>query len=177
MATSHFSTGFWWLNSLENSGAWRRVSCSCRPSARMNLLLVIDYSPHPVTLLSPLSPMKKGANALYIGVLSPLHPFSRKILCKRFCFSILPRKPLHFFCILFVINQTILQKCIEPIKIAESNWNNQGAPDSGGGIKYLSLRFLELENKSFLKDFCRFLSKKAGRQWAVTLHTPNVKYS
>jgi len=29
---------------------------------------------HPVTLLSPLTPMKKGANALYIGVLSPLHP-------------------------------------------------------------------------------------------------------
>ena len=25
----------------------------------------------PVTLLSPLSPSKKGANALYIGVLSP----------------------------------------------------------------------------------------------------------
>ena len=29
----------------------------------------------PVTLLSPLTPMKKGANALYIGVLPPLHPF------------------------------------------------------------------------------------------------------
>ena len=28
----------------------------------------------PVTLLSPLTPSKKGANALYIGVLSPLHP-------------------------------------------------------------------------------------------------------
>ena len=25
----------------------------------------------PVTLLSPLSPSKKGANALYIGILSP----------------------------------------------------------------------------------------------------------
>jgi len=28
----------------------------------------------PVTLLSPLTPMKKGANALYIGVLAPCHP-------------------------------------------------------------------------------------------------------
>ena len=28
----------------------------------------------PVTLLSPLSPSKKGANALYIGILSPCHP-------------------------------------------------------------------------------------------------------
>jgi len=33
----------------------------------------------PVTLLSPLTPIKKGANALYIGVLSPLHPLTRKI--------------------------------------------------------------------------------------------------
>jgi len=32
-----------------------------------------------VTLLSPLTPMKKGANALYIGVLAPLHPLTRKI--------------------------------------------------------------------------------------------------
>jgi hypothetical protein len=31
----------------------------------------------PVTLLSPLTPMKKGANALYIGVLSPLHPLHK----------------------------------------------------------------------------------------------------
>jgi hypothetical protein len=28
----------------------------------------------PVTLLSPLTALKKGANALYIGVLSPCHP-------------------------------------------------------------------------------------------------------
>ena len=28
----------------------------------------------PVTLLSPLTHSKKGANTLYIGVLSPLHP-------------------------------------------------------------------------------------------------------
>jgi len=27
-----------------------------------------------VTLLSPMTAMKKGANALYIGVLAPLHP-------------------------------------------------------------------------------------------------------
>ncbi len=32
----------------------------------------------PVTLLSPLSPFKKGANALYIGILSPCHPFLKK---------------------------------------------------------------------------------------------------
>jgi hypothetical protein len=28
----------------------------------------------PVTLLSPLTPIKKGANALYIGLLAPCHP-------------------------------------------------------------------------------------------------------
>ena len=28
----------------------------------------------PVTLLSPLSPFKKGANVLIIGILSPCHP-------------------------------------------------------------------------------------------------------
>jgi len=30
---------------------------------------------YPVTLLSPLTALKKGADALYIGVLSPCHPF------------------------------------------------------------------------------------------------------
>ena len=37
-----------------------------------------DENVIPVTLLSPLSPSKKGANALYIGILSPCHPFLRK---------------------------------------------------------------------------------------------------
>ena len=37
-----------------------------------------DGSEIPVTLLSPLSPSKKGANALYIGILTPCHPFRRK---------------------------------------------------------------------------------------------------
>jgi hypothetical protein len=37
-----------------------------------------DGSEIPVTLLSPLSPLKKGANALYIGILTPCHPFRRK---------------------------------------------------------------------------------------------------
>jgi hypothetical protein len=37
-----------------------------------------DESVHPVTLLSPLSPSKKGANALYIGILSPCHPILKK---------------------------------------------------------------------------------------------------
>ncbi len=32
----------------------------------------------PVTLLSPLSPSKKGANALFISILSPCHPFLKK---------------------------------------------------------------------------------------------------
>ena len=45
------------LNFLENSSAYKHV---------------------PVTLLSPLSPSKKGANALYIGILSPCHPFLKK---------------------------------------------------------------------------------------------------
>jgi hypothetical protein len=35
-------------------------------------------SVNPVTLLSPLSPSKKGANALFIGILSPCHPFLKK---------------------------------------------------------------------------------------------------
>ena len=34
-----------------------------------------DESVIPVTLLSPLSPSKKGANALFIGILSPCHPY------------------------------------------------------------------------------------------------------
>ena len=33
-----------------------------------------DGSEIPVTLLSPLSPLKKGVNALYIGILTPCHP-------------------------------------------------------------------------------------------------------
>ena len=37
-----------------------------------------DESAIPVTLLSPLSPSKKGANALYIGILSPCHPILKK---------------------------------------------------------------------------------------------------
>jgi hypothetical protein len=39
-----------------------------------------DENAIPVTLLSPLSPLKKGANALYIGILSPCHPFLKKFL-------------------------------------------------------------------------------------------------
>ena len=35
--------------------------------------MVYSYT-DPVTLLSPLTASKKGANALYIGLLSPLHP-------------------------------------------------------------------------------------------------------
>ena len=34
----------------------------------------------PVTLLSPLSPSKKGANALFIGILSPCHPILKNSL-------------------------------------------------------------------------------------------------
>ena len=37
-----------------------------------------DESWIPVTLLSPLTPSEKGANALYIGILSPCHPFLKK---------------------------------------------------------------------------------------------------
>ena len=33
-----------------------------------------NESVNPVTLLSPLSPLKKGANALFIGILTPCHP-------------------------------------------------------------------------------------------------------
>ena len=39
---------------------------------------------HHVTLLSPLSPLKKGANALYIVVLTPCHPFFKKFLDSSF---------------------------------------------------------------------------------------------
>ena len=37
-----------------------------------------DENAIPVTLLSPLSPSKKGANALFIGILSPCHPILKK---------------------------------------------------------------------------------------------------
>ena len=42
--------------------------------AHAQLLCNSKESVIPVTLLSPLSPSKKGANALYIGILSPCHP-------------------------------------------------------------------------------------------------------
>ncbi len=57
------------------------ASCSHVPTPCF-LLLPPPLCPpltHPVTLLSPLSPMKKGANPLWQAVLSPCHPFSRII--------------------------------------------------------------------------------------------------
>jgi hypothetical protein len=48
-----------------------------RLTARIHGLFLVSmvYScAIPVTLLSPLTVSEKGANALYIGVLSPLHP-------------------------------------------------------------------------------------------------------
>ena len=59
-----------WLFTCEFS---REFMCCC--AHWDSFVRNVNHKRQPVTLLSPLSPSKKGANPLWQAVLSPCHPF------------------------------------------------------------------------------------------------------